>query len=497
MAKDFIDDSDYLAIGKRPEEVGMSRGDLLKKAGLLRSVKEYAEQSGGTIGSETLTKAIRSITQTIVDKVQTTIVSSTKAIVPSIESELFKIGELLKSSKEDDQSRALDMIETLQQRFGINLKNFSKELSVNLDKLVRITNERKEQRNQEKEILKEKIVESLKQQEILRQQGILTFINRETGKLQIKSFRDEKLEKEKLLQKEKQINEFKKRIIEEEKALRRGELSPQQGEQLAKNRVRLSKLESGLEKRKSAMGVTPENKMQTTGPIGETIGSVFSTMKQGLMQPVEMFRYFKGMGQEILSITNKFTGLNKVLNLFTSGMKFLGNGMKSIGSSIGSLLGFGGRGGVGSAAAGVARGAGSAAGGLGALASPGILGALAGIAGVGALGFGAKKLYDYNKSKDITPKETEKQNFADMYSPDATTPTSKNIIPLMERNQLQESLIKGSKEYMKEPTSNNNTLIAPNNTISNVNQSSPTVMNMEVSNFDRTFINLNAPSVSV
>lgn len=497
MAKDFIDDSDYLAIGKRPEEVGMGRGDLLRKAGLLRSVKEYAEQSGGTIGSETLTKAIRSITQTIVDKVQTTIVSSTKAIVPTIENELFKIGELLKSSKEDDQNKALDMIETLQQKFGINLKSFSKELSVNLDKLVQITNARQEQKNKEKEILKERINESIKQQEILRQQGILTFVNKETGKLQIKSFRDEKIEKEKLLLKEKQITEFKKKIIEEEKALRKGQLTQEQSEQLAKNRVRLSQLESGLEKRKSSLGVPTEGRVQTTGPIGETIGSVFGTIKQGLTAPVEMFRYFKGMGQEILSITNKFTGLNKVLNLFTNGMKFLGNGLKSIGGSIGNLLGFGGRGGVGSAAAGAAKGASSALGSLGALASPGLLAGLAGVAGVGALGFGAKKLYDYNKSKSTEPKEIEKQNFADMYSPDATAPSSKNIVPLMERNQLQESLIQGSKEYIKQPTSNNNTVIAPNNTVSNVNQSSPTVMNMEVSNFDRTFINLNAPSVLV
>ena len=494
MAKDFIDDSDFLAIGKRPEEVGMGRGDLLKKAGLIKAVKEYSQQSGGAIGSETLTKVIRSITQTIVDKVQTTVVSSTKAIVPTIESELFKIGELLKSSKEDDQSKALDMIETLQQRFGINLKNFSKELSVNLDKLVQIINTKKEQRNQEKQILKEKINESIKQQEILRQQGILTFVNKETGRLQIKSFKDEKLEKEKLLLKEKQINEFRKKIIEEEKILRNRELSPQEGERLAKNRVRLSQLEAGLEKRKSTLGVPSEGRIQTTGPIGETLGSAFSTIKRGLMMPIDMFKYFKGMGQEILSITNKFTGLNKVLNLFTNGMKLLGGGLKTIGSSIGSLMGLGGRGGVGSAAAGIARGAGSAAGGLGALASPGLLAGLAGVAGVGALGFGAKKLYDYNKSKGV---DIQKENFADTYSPEISLPSSKNIIPLMERNQLQESLISGSKEYIRQPTSNNNTVLAPSNNVSNVNQSSPTVLNMEVSNFDRTFINLNTPSVSV
>ena len=497
MAKDFIDDSVYLAAGIRPEEVGMEKGDLLKKAGLIKAVKEYSQQSGGAIGSETLTKVIRSITQTIVDKVQTTVVSSTKAIVPTIESELFKIGELLKSSKEDDQSKALDMIETLQQRFGINLKNFSKELSVNLDKLVQIMNTKKEQRNQEKEILKEKINESKKQQEILRQQGILTFVNKETGRLQIKSFKDEKLEKEKLLLKEKQINEFRKKIIEEEKKYKivgKDEANAKEGERLAKKFYRLSQLEAGLEKRKSTLGVPSKEKIQTTGPIGDTLSSAFSTMKQSLMMPIDMFKYFKGMGQEILSITNKFTGLNKILSLFTNGMKLLGGGLKTIGSSIGSLMGLGGRGGVGSAAAGIARGAGSAAGGLGALASPGLLAGLAGVAGVGALGFGAKKLYDYNKSKGV---DIQKENFADTYSPEISLPSSKNIIPLMERNQLQESLISGSKEYIRQPTSNNNTVLAPSNNVSNVNQSSPTVLNMEVSNFDRTFINLNTPSVSV
>ena len=330
MANDFIDDSSSLAIGVRPEEMGMGRGDLMKKASFIKAVKDYTEQStGGPLGSETLTKSLRNITQTIVQKVQTTVVTATKAIVPSIENELYKIGELLKTNREDDDQKALDIIDTLQQKFGVNLKNFSKELNESISKLEKALEEKKQKRAEEKQIREEKISQLETERVLLQQNNINTYVDKENLQLKIRTLKEEKQEKISIREQERQLERRKEQFIkEEQRLLRQSTLSDDDNKKILNRRQLIIKAEEKLQQRKDLVGVKPGQTNYAGGPISETLRGAKDQMLQGLQAPKELFVYFKSMGKEIGGLTSSLGNLTK------KGLAGLGRGLSAFGSGL-------------------------------------------------------------------------------------------------------------------------------------------------------------------
>jgi hypothetical protein len=330
MANDFIDDSSSLAIGVRPEEMGMGKGDLMKKASFIKAVKDYTEQSeGGPLGSETLTKSLRNITQTIVQKVQNTVVSATKAIVPSIESELYKIGELLKTNREDDDQKALDIIDNLQQKFGVNLKNFSKELNDSISKLEKALEDKKQKRSEEKQIREEKISQLETERVLLQQNGVIAYVDKENLKLKIRTNEEVKKERITIREQEKQLERRKEQFYkEEQRLLNKKTLSDDESKKIQTRQQLIQKAEDKLQQRKDLVGVKPGQTNYAGGPISETLRGAKDQMLQGLQAPKELFVYFKSMGKEISGLTSSLGNLTK------KGLAGLGRGLSAFGSGL-------------------------------------------------------------------------------------------------------------------------------------------------------------------
>jgi len=516
MAKDFIDDSTSLAIGVRPEEMGMDRGDLMKKASFIKAVKDYTEQStGGPLGTETLTKSLRNITQTIVQKVQTTVVTATKAIVPSIENELYKIGELLKTNREDDDQKALDIIDTLQQKFGVNLKNFSKELNESISKLEKALEEKKQKRAEEKQIREEKISQLETERVLLQQNNINTYVDKENLQLKIRTLKEEKQEKISIREQEKQLERRKEQFLkEEQRLLRQNTLSDDDNKKILNRRQLIIKAEEKLQQRKDLVGVKPGQTNYAGGPIVETLRGAKDQMLQGLQAPKELFVYFKSMGKEIGSLTSSLGNLTK------NGISLLGKGLSSLGS-------------------GLTRGAMA----LGRFSIAGLMASakfiLIGLAVVGVI-MAISKLVDWIKSKfswlfgddkkklekESTDKVSEKDkmkmdsepskvdredssNFKDIKTEPKedfikSYDNEKKIVPprpdfipdkrfLPMSQQEANSINQLSKERnmaKKEKEAANNMVIAPTNNVSTQNQNSSVSFPMEVDNYDRSFRNI-------
>ena len=492
MAEDFIDDSNLLAVGIRPEEMGMTTGQKISKASFVKTVQEASKEQGGTIGNETLTKIMRNISESIVQKVQQVTLSTTKMVVPSIESELYKIGELLKSSKQDDMELALQLIDKLQERFNVDVRKFNADLGKNIDKLTNALNQSKLQKQQEKEILQNKIKESEIQKQVLKEQGINTIVNQENGKLEVKTFRQEAFEKKSIFEQEKTFLRRKELLLNEEKKLRKQDtLTTFENDKIIRNRQLIQNVEEKLNLKKEKAGIMPSEKPQ--GPIGEMFSNMKQTFVETLSAPKEMFSGAKSLGNEIASLTKSITPLNKSFN-------FIGNSVKSLSSSFTSgistflkgVKSMGGMGGGGSLLGGAAR----------LLANPYVLGGAAAIGGVAALGYGAKSVYDAHKENPNAAKQNLIEGqYDEMGNPiaGAASPNYEKIKPMRESAPLEKKTLPTADQFTNmnrefitpKEMPNVNNVIAPRNNISNVNQNSTNVITTEISNFDRTYKNLN------
>ena len=503
-------DSDYLALGIRPDDIDMDNGDLRKKASFVQSVKDV---SGGKLGSEQLTKSLRSLTDSIVQRVEATTVGAVKLIIPDIETEIFKIEELLKSNNDADDQKAMDIIKNLQEKAGISLKNFSKELNASITKLEKIVQQKRQKEQQEKEDKKDKIYQLEERQKQLKQEGLNVVVDKDNLKLKVRTNKEIFIEQQKIKEKEKDIERLRERFLKEEKQLLNSETITQvQSDKITNRRKILQSQEEKLQLRKEKMGMnaTPQSG-QSGGPISDMFSGMKSTMMQGLNAPKELFNYFKLMGKEILGFIPGFGLLKK-------GFKGLGGLLGGFGESIKKSTMTLGR---------------MAIAGLMASAKYILIGLL--IAGVIA---GIMKAFSWLKGKSaaLTPEQrakseqiTDTGDFAPTTDPmttklndggmgkaeytDYKDPAPK-ILPMNKEAGNREytdyaqeqsflgrinagdkapiNLNKMSTDFAanKEKSSNNNVVVAPTNNVSNQNQSSAVSFPMDITNNDRSFINI-------
>lgn len=480
--------------------------DVKTKAEFVKTLKEIAEERGEVVGTKDIADVMQSVTTAVTQQVELTTQQSIKSLLPSIESDIQKIADLLKSNSDDDQQRALDNIKNLQEKAGINLLEFNDDLRENIDKMSDILRDRKQEREENKRIRQEKKNELSQEQELLRQKGINTIIDEKNMSLKVMTFREEQLEKQRVLDFEKQIQQKTTDYLKEEKILRtKEELTKEDQQTILNNRKEIIADEKELADRKETLGML-QGQDRAMGPLAETVGAAF-------MQFQNIGAELKQIGKDI---GGTFMGVMKDLKGFGKGIMAVGASFKKlVVSMLPAIFGF-----------------------L-ALALP-VLAVVGGvIALVTAIGMAANALANLNpinwfknklkKSKEtketkknaLKPKQLE-QDLGDPLSEDFNTPSPdlykdsqssfQKILPnsmtgsvegttprfsfnsLANNNRVNQRLSTNLNSETASLNANerskSNIVIAPNQNSQTINQSGSTVLSMDSKNIDNTFLNL-------
>jgi hypothetical protein len=525
---DFIDDSDKLALGSNfvkkidkmqakeetiQEDVAEVKQTLPKyNVEVTQAIKQVAESQKQNISSQQIVELGKSILQAVTGKVTSLTQATVKEFLP-IESELKQVVQLLQSNKEEDNEQAFKTIDTLQNKLGIDLKSFSKDLGDGIDKLFEMAEKKKNEKEERKRVHEEKVSELIKERDILRERGINTYVDEKNMKLEIRTFEQEKLEKKSILKQEKELQFREKELAKELKLAKKGkDIDLDRQERIIADQENLTKDQKILSERKEKAGMKPDEKVQ--GPLSQTVGAAIDQFK---LFGQELGQMGKGIKQSLGGLISGFKDLGK--GVLTQAKNFGMLAMATIGVIIEFFI----------------------------LALP-VIAVIAGIiALVAAVAWAADKLSNLNpknwfkKKKegetDISNKNEEENQLQTStkglekdavgdYSNESiakqigakSQPAGPNILPstpgatdneqlMMPRQSILQRQIApitgGELNRMsveniagKDKSSNNsNVVVAPSNQV--VNQNSQTIVTMEPGNFDRSFINLNSPSIPV
>jgi len=517
MAKDFIDDSDKLALGsnfvKKIDKMQAKEEDIQKdvikvkqtlpkyNVEVTQAIKQIAESQKQNISSQQIVELGKSILQAVTGKVTNLTQATVKEFLP-IESELKKVVELLQSNKEEDNEQAFKTIDTLQNKLGIDLKSFSKDLGDGIDKLFEMAEKKKNEKEERKKIHEEKVSELVKERDILRERGINTYVDEKNMKLEIRTFEQEKLEKKSILKQEKELQFRQKELAKELKQAKKGdEISLDRQERLIAEQENLTRDQKILAERKEKAGIKPNEKVQ--GPLSQTVGAAIDQFK---LFGQELGQMGKGIKQSLGGLISGFKDLGK--SVLTQAKNFGMLAMATIGVIIEFFI----------------------------LALP-VIAVVAGIiALVAAVAWAADKLSNLNpknwfKKKEgdtsvagenqknlenqlaekglekdgSVNKQTETKSQPNILpSTPGTTDNEQLMMPKQSILQRQTAPITGGELNRlsvdniatKEKTAGN-MVVAPTTNTQNISNNSQTVMTMEPGNFDRSFINLNSTAVSV
>ena len=514
---DFIDDSDKLALGSnfvkkidkmQAKEEAIQKDVVQVKQTLpkynvevTQAIKQVAESQKQNISSQQIVELGKSILQAVTGKVTNLTQATVKEFLP-IESELKKVAELLQSNKEEDNEQAFKTIDTLQNKLGIDLKSFSKDLGDGIDKLFEMAEKKKNEKEERKKIHEEKVSELTKERDILRERGINTYVDEKNMKLEIRTFEQEKLEKKSILKQEKELQFREKELARELKLAKKGkDIDLDRQERIIADQENLTKDQKILSERKEKAGMKPDEKVQ--GPLSQTVGAAIDQFK---LFGQELGQMGKGIKQSLGGLISGFKDLGK--GVLTQAKNFGMLAMATIGVIIEFFI----------------------------LALP-VIAVIAGIlALVAAVSWAADKLSNLNpknwfKKKEgdtsvagenqknlenqLAEKGLEKDESVNkqietksqpniLPSTPGTTDNEQLMMPKQSILQRQTAPITGGELNRlsvdniatKEKTAGN-MVVAPTTNTQNISNNSQTVMTMEPGNFDRSFINLNSPTVSV
>jgi hypothetical protein len=550
---DFLDDSNKLvgALGStfvkkidkmQAKQEAMQRNVVEVKQTLpkynvevTQAIKQVAESQKQNISSQQIVELGKSILQAVTGKVTSLTQATVKEFLP-IESELKQVVQLLQSNKEEDNEQAFKTIDTLQNKLGIDLKSFSKDLGDGIDKLFEIAEKKKTEKEERKRIHEEKVSELTKERDILRERGINTYVDEKNMQLEIKTFAQEKLEKLQIIEEEKRLQSVEKQLNREIKQAKSTEfINNTTRDKLIEKEKTLTEDQKKLLDKKEKAGMTSGKDMEQ-GPFAQTLGAAYNQFR---LMGKEIFGFgksimglgksafgfignigssFKGLSTSLSSFTKSTESSGKSVGLFGNIMKvtiipilaFLGSiimtFISAIMSGISSILGIIGRigGGIGNMLFGGAKAAAGAAGAGTAVAG----GVAAGGAAATVAATGIAKTEEGKKLANQVNEETQQTGFSMTGAMDGDLAMGtllanpETIKPLADKKGLPKAkqnvdLNKLSVDNMsnKEAGDNNNVVVAPNNIVNNSNQS--TVMGMPPINQDRSFINLNAPAIAI
>jgi hypothetical protein len=315
----LIGDDDESAVQQFKSEQAVEK----QKSEFLQSLKEIG---GEKLSQTQIAESLSGLEKTITQSINLSVKASIASIAPDINKDILQVGELLKSMEDKDKEKALDIIEKLQKELGIDLRDFSKTLSMSIDKLGSILEKRKVEREKREQELET-------EQEILREKDVYTKIvdNQITKERELKILTNKETKEEfkRIREEERKIIEDKKKLDKEQKQLQKGEtIQSEDNKRLIDSRNDIIKREEKLNKDKTSLSFNERKPtgirggLQATGeflkgergpdllrgPIGQ-----FTTT---LMAPIEAF---KQLGSTIKGVGQIFGGLLKGARLLTMG----------------------------------------------------------------------------------------------------------------------------------------------------------------------------------
>ncbi|NDB61401.1 hypothetical protein EB001_23625, partial [bacterium] len=321
---DFIDDSDKLALGSNfvkkidkmqakeeaiQEDIAEVKQTLPKyNVEVTQAIKQVAESQKQNISSQQIVELGKSILQAVTGKVTNLTQATVKEFLP-IESELKQVVQLLQSNKEEDNEQAFKTIDTLQNKLGIDLKSFSKDLGDGIDKLFEMAEKKKNEKEERKRVHEEKVSELVKERDILRERGINTYVDEKNMKLEIRTFEQEKLEKQSILKQEKELQFREKELAKELKQTKKGdEIDLNRRERIIADQENLTRDQIKLSERKEKAGMKPDEKVQ--GPLSQTVGAAIDQFK---LFGQELGQMGKGIKQSLGGLMSGLGNLGKVV----------------------------------------------------------------------------------------------------------------------------------------------------------------------------------------
>ena len=315
----LIGDDDESAVQQFKSEQAVEK----QKSEFLQSLKEIG---GEKLSQTQIAESLSSLEKTITQSINLSVKASIASIAPDINKDILQVGELLKSMEDKDKEKALDIIEDLQKKLGIDLRNFSSTLSNSIDKLSSIMEKRKAEREK-------KEVELETEQEILKEKNVYTKIvdNQITKERELKILTNKETKEEfkRIREEERKIIEDKKKLDKEQKQLQKGEtIQSKDNKRLIDSRNDIIKREEKLNKDKTSLSFNERKPtgirggLQATGEFlkgergPELLRGPISTFTQTLMAPIEAF---KQLGSTIKGVGQVFGGLLKGARLLTMG----------------------------------------------------------------------------------------------------------------------------------------------------------------------------------
>ena len=328
MAK-VSDLDDNLEVTVQPEQVNAD--NVMDEEQRKEFFNTFRDALNAKISDLDLGNYFDSIGTSITAAAEKTVSSSMMAAIPNITNELQDISETFAKGSDKNYEEALDRLQKIVDKTGINLFQFSQQLGNSFDKLRKAFEARKEN------------IEAVnKEREILREKGIQTKVvqNQQKKELEIRvltnrQYREEvrKLEREEKLQRdvEKQFTKEKEKLLREEK------LTKRQSESIINKQEKITKGREALEQRREDLtGQKGEGEKESggffkgagrflrgeTGP--EILRPVTATFGQTLMAPMEAFTQLK---EQSMMLGRSFKGILKPLGNVTKIFSLLGRGM--------------------------------------------------------------------------------------------------------------------------------------------------------------------------
>ena len=274
---------------------------LRDKAQSVANIKSIATTQGGApLTTKNIASVIGQVATTVTNRINQMAVNTTKQFLP-IDSQLKQVNDLISSNREGDIDKGFELIDRLQSRLGVDLGKYSKEIGDSVQKLYDMNRQRKEDKAEANRIQKEKTEELTIERDILREQGINTYVNEKTLKLEIKSKSEEKAEKKRLQKEEQRLQDEEKDILKQTKDLKKLDRSDEDRaeieEMVLARSENLSKDRKKFEEDKSKANIKPQERV--SGMLDQTVG--------------EAFRQIKGFGKEIVQLGGDlFKGFGKL-----------------------------------------------------------------------------------------------------------------------------------------------------------------------------------------
>jgi len=335
------------------------REELKKAASFVTALKEInATQKTTALSTDQIAKYMASINVAATQRTDSVKTQVTKMVAPVIEEELTKIAELLGDPDEKKQEQALDIIDKLED-IGVNIKDFSKELGQNVDKLTDSLKKRKEIKEEK---LRELTIERDNIREKLKTNLV---INKDTMKLEVITKSQEKMERKELQQLEDRIKRDKREYLEQEKKIREKETITETDRKILQDRrEKMLADEQKAEETRDRLNIKPGEKMG--GFIGQTFGEAISQVKafgkdlsilgknivDGIKNAPRALMNFAGaVGRGAVGMAKftiglligslKFIAIGLIIGLVIFGLYKLYSALKRIGEKISNFFSFG------------------------------------------------------------------------------------------------------------------------------------------------------------